>query len=784
MWYRLGKWIIKRRVLLLCLLAVATIIMGFLAKDIKMSYEFSKAIPVDNQKYQDYQQFLSTFGRDGNTVVVGLQTEKYFNKDVFNEIAALEQNIKKAYGVTGILSIPTAIDLKKIDSLQKFVPEKIFAAPFTDQADLDSARDHFLNLPFYQGLLYNKQKNAYLIAVSLDEVLINSKERTNIINGIMTPIEAFEKKSGLDVHVSGLPFIRTSVGDKIAHELNWFLIGSFILSAITLWLFFRSFSAMLMSLAVVAMGVIFSVGTMVLLGYKITLLTALIPPLIVVIGIPNCIYFLNKYHGVYKEKQDKEQAIVVMVGRMGIVTLFCNIAAAIGFAVFAFTSSDLLKEFGVVAGINIMVLFLISLIFIPSLLSMLAPPKPVHMRYLDNKYLARVLVKIEKWAFFHIKYVYGVTAVLLVLAVIGTLKMKTESHVVDDLPHSDKIYTDLKWFESNFNGVMPLEVVIDSKRKNGLFRNLSTIDKIDKFSSFLALQPDVAKPLSFVNALKFARQAFYEGDSTYYGVITQFEVPFMGSYIQGINSQSKDAAAKKNELSSMVSRFIDSSKQVARVSVNMKDVGTTKLPVLLDSFRREADRIFDTAKYNVTFTGSTVTFLEGSTYIVDGLAESIFWAFILIALAMLYLFKSTRMLFCSLIPNVIPLIVTAGVMGWLGISIKPSTVLVFSVALGIAIDVTIRFLINYKQELPRHNNDVDATLKQTILHTGISIIYTSLVLVAGFIIFIFSEFAGTESLGWLTSLTLAIATLTNLVLLPVLIKTLPGKKGKKVQKTV
>ena len=778
MWYRLGKWIIKKRILLLSLLAVATLIMGYVAKDIKMSYEFSKAIPVDNQKYKDYQQFLKTFGRDGNTVVVGIHSDKYFEKGTFNQIAALQNEIKAARGVTGILSIPTAVDLIKNDSLQQFKPEAIFHAPYSDQAQLDSNSQQFLNLPFYQGLLYNPAKNAYLIAVSLNDTLINSKERTHIIAGIMKPIEAFEKNAGIQVHVSGLPYIRTTVGDKIAHELNYFLLGSFLLSAITLLLFFRSFSAMIMSLAVVAMGVIFSVATMVLFGYKITLLTALIPPLIVVIGIPNCIYFFNKYHSVYKEKANKYQAIIVMVGRMGIVTLFCNIAAAIGFAVFAFTSSDLLKEFGVVAGINIMVLFIISLIFIPSVLSMLPAPKAAHMRYLDNKYLTRVLIKIEKWAFYHVKYVYGVTLVLLVAAVLGTLRMKTVSHVVDDLPHSDKIYTDLKWFEENFNGVMPLEVVVDSKKKNGLFRNLSTIEKIDRFSSYLAAQPGVAKPLSFVSALKFARQAFYEGDSTYYGVLTQFEVPFMGNYIKAISKQSKDAQAKSSALSSMVTRFIDSNKQVARISVNMKDVGTTRLPVMLDSFRHKADKIFDSAHYKVTFTGSTVTFLEGSAYIIEGLGESIFWAFILIALAMLYLFKSTRMLFCSLIPNIIPLIVTAGVMGWLGISIKPSTVLVFSVALGIAIDVTIRFLINYKQELPHLNGDVDRTLKQTITHTGISIIYTSLVLVAGFIIFIFSQFAGTESLGWLTSLTLAVATLTNLVLLPVLIKSLSVKKGK------
>ena len=181
------------------------------------------------------------------------------------------------------------------------------------------------------------------------------------------------------------------------------------------------------------------------------------------------------------------------------------------------------------------------------------------------------------------------------------------------------------------------------------------------------------------------------------------------------------------------------------------------------------------SKYNVVLTGSSITFLEGSKFIVDGLKQSILWAFLLIALCMLYLFKSIRILFCSLIPNIIPLIVTAGIMGWMGIRLKPSTVLIFSVALGIAIDVTIRFLVNYKQELPLHNNNVIKTVSETIKHTGLSILYTSMVLIAGFIIFCFSGFGGTQALGWLTSLTLLVATLTNLILLPVLL--LAGAKN-------
>lgn len=523
-----------------------------------------------------------------------------------------------------------------------------------------------------------------------------------------------------------------------------------------------------MSLLVVGMGVIWSVGTLVLFGYKITLLTALIPPLVVVIGIPNCIYFLNKYHTAYREKLNKEEALITMVGRMGIVTLFCNIAAAIGFAVFALTKSQLLKEFGAVAGINILLLFFISLFFIPPVLSFLPAPKAKHTKYLDNAFLAAILVRIEKWTFHHAKMVYLITAVVTIFSIIGIFRIKSEGFIVDDLPKADKIYTDLKWFEENFGGVMPLEIIVDTKKKNGLVRSVKPIEAIDEFSAYLDSSEYTARPLSFVEGLKFAKQAFYDGDTMSYAIPYESDLAFIGPYLRSKKDTVKTESP--NAFNKLVNNFIDTNKQKARISVNMKDIGSAKLPALLTKFETRANEIFDTSAYKVSFTGSSVSFLEGSSFIINGLKESIFWAFLLIALCMLYLFKSFRILISSLIPNLIPLIVTAGVMGWIGIALKPSTVLVFSVALGIVIDVTIRFLINYKQELPAHKNQVDPTLIATIRHTGISIIYTSLVLIAGFIIFSFSDFGGTKALGWLTSLTLVVGTITNLVLLPVLIK--------------
>jgi uncharacterized protein len=767
MWQNLGQFIVRNKVASLVVLGLCTLVMGYFAIQIKLSYEFTKAIPEDNPKFIIYKNFVNKFGVDGTTVVVGFQTDSMYTKSVFNAVYNLHQSLKQIPGTTEVLSMPFAYTIVKDSVQSKFIPKRIFNAPYDNDSILLKNKLTLEQLPFYKNLLYNPNTHAYIMAISFKPDSINSAARSHMMTSLQNKLDAFAKQTGLVVHISGLPYIRTILADRIKKEMLWFLIGSLLLSAITLILFFRSVSATLLSLAVVVMGVIWSFGTMVLMGQKITLLTALIPPLIVVIGIPNCIYFLNKYHTAYKETKSKEKAIVQMVGRMGIVTLFCNITAAIGFFVFAFTKSPLLKEFGWVSGINIMALFFISLFFIPPVLTYLQAPQPKHVQYLENKYLESILAKIEKWTFHHTRWVFGITMVLIVFAVMGLMRIKKEAFIVDDLPKKDQLYTDLKWFEQEGGGVMPLEIIVNTKKKNGLIKSIHPLEAIEALHVYLNQQPELGKPIGLLDGIKFAKQAFYDGDSMAYTVPTATEMAFIGPYLQS-NQPSSGSVTGPAQL---LSKFVDKDKSQTRVSVNMKDIGSAALPIFLRRLDSATKTIFDSSKYNIQITGSSVTFLEGSNFIIRGLGESIFWAFLLIALCMFFLFRSFPVLMCSLLPNVVPLLLTAGIMGWIGVSLKPSTVLVFSVALGIAIDVTIRFLINYKQELPHLNNNVQATLVQTIKHTGISILYTSMVLVAGFVIFCFSDFGGTKALGWLTSLTLVVSTFTNLILLPALIKT-------------
>jgi predicted RND superfamily exporter protein len=800
MWQKTGEFVYQKRFFLIILLAIATAWMGWNAKDVKLGYEFTRAIPTDNIKYKSYQEFRKKFGEDGNLMVAGIQTDSFFTPQVFNEYVLLQKKLKAIPGVEDVTSVTNSVNLKSDEENGKITSYRIFPDSIKTGGEIKVQKEQFEGLPFYKYLLYNPDSKAFLCGIRINGDTLITKSRENVINQIVKTLDAFEKKTNITVHKSGLPLIRTAMSVRIQEEMRFFLLGSILLAAIILLLFFRSFSAMLLSLLVVAIGVVFSLGTLQLFGFKISLLTALIPPLIVVIGIPNCIYFLNKYHSAWQEKANKKDAIVAMISKMGVVTLFCNITAAIGFAVFAFTKSAILKEFGLVAGINIFGLFFISLILIPFLLSFMSTPKPHQLKYLHNKYITAMLSRMENWVVEHPKFTLSGTFLVLLISGMGLFKLKSEGYIVDDLPKNDKIYTDLKFFEKHFKGVMPLEITIKipkEKEKLGdkAWRQFvhKILEKTAILEDSLFTDENFGKPTSLVDGLQFVYRARTGNDT-----LTNLDKEAWGLIKSGLlqqglespdSSQNKTDSTKNSGLSRILKSFIDSSKHEIRISVPMADVGTLKLNSLLKKVETQINSILDSSKtiyisnlenlpdstkFKVELTGSTVTFLEGSNYIIKGLKDSILYAFILIAFSMMFLFRSLRILLCSLIPNVIPLIITAGVMGWAGVALKPSTVLVFSMALGIAIDITIRFLVNYKQELPLHQGNVKATVSATIKQTGLSIIYTSLVLIAGFVIFIFSGFGGTKALGWLTTLTLFAATITNLLLLPVLL--LIGKR--------
>ena len=412
-------------------------------------------------------------------------------------------------------------------------------------------------------------------------------------------------------------------------------------------------------------------------------------------------------------------------------------------------------EFGLVAAANVMATYLISLFLIPIVFSFLPVPEVKHTKHLQSKRLNRLLLSVESWVYDHPKTVYGTVIVLVLISFVGISRLSTVGYIVDDLPKKDPVFLDMKFFERNFHGVLPLELEIDTKEA-GEVLSLTSLQKINRLQKMLGQYPELSRPLSVVDAVKFCYQAYKGGEEKYYILPGSIQLAEMAGYISDTKGRGQ-----------VIKSFVDSAKQTARISVQMADIGSVRMKQLVNQLKPRIDSIFDPAKYNTTITGNSRIFLKGNEYLLKNLLESILLAIFLITVIMVLLFMSLRMIFISILPSLIPLIITAGVMGFFHIPLKPSTILVFSIAFGIASDQTIYFLTKYRHEMRSHKMiSISKAVSLTIAETGVSMIYTAVILFSGFFIFSVSEFGGTASLGKLISFTLLLSVCSNLVLLP------------------
>lgn len=767
MWKRFGESILKNRIVLLLIILVGVAFMAYKGKDVELAFAGAKVLPVTDPAYVAYNQFKKQFGEDGTMLVLGIQTDKIFEKEFYNDWYQLGNDIDSIEGISNVLSVAHAFELTKDTTNKVFKLKKVFNGKVETQVQCDSIEEKIIALPFYKSLLYNVDSNSTLMAVSYDKNTLNTRRRTPVTNQILELVEKFEAKHNITLHTSGLPFIRTIISKKVSKEFELFLTLAVIITAIILLIFFRSFFAVLFPILVVLIGVVTSLGTLVLFDYQITLLTGLIPPLIVVIGIPNCILILNKYHTEYMLCQDKVKAMNIAILRAGETTFFANVTTAIGFGVFAFTHSEILTQFGIVASINVMLTWLISLILIPIIFTYLPNPKLWQTKHLENKYLNIFIQRIDTWVHNYSKVVYGVTILLVLISAYGMTKINVNGYMVDDLPQNDPVLTDLKFFERNFDGVLPLEVQIDSKRKNGLM-NIASIKKIEKMDKMMSSYSEFSRSISLNEVLKYSKQAFYNGDPSFYELPSEGEAAFILSYAKNSGGNG-----------SMLKSYIDSTYQKTRVSFQVKDVGSNKMNKLLDEVKVRIDSIFNPEKYDVLLTGASVIFVKGTNYLLANLVESLLIAIGLISILMLVLFRTIKMVIISLLPNIVPLIITAGIMGYMGMSLKPSTILIFSIAFGIASDQTLYFLTKFRHEQYTKDWSISKIVSVTLKEAGLGMIYTAIILFFGFGIFAASNFGGTIALGILLSITLLVALISNLILLPTLLLSLERKLEKK-----
>ncbi len=779
MWEKIADKILAWRNYLFAAIIAITVVMGYYASKVEMSYDFARTVPLDDPDMIFFNHFKEQFGEDGNMVAIAIKDSALYQLKNFERYRRLSNEIRGIDGINQALSLPLFKIAIKDTVEKKFVPISLFPDPLTSQAQLDSLLEVANGQKFLISQLSNTQNGATRLLAPIRKDVANSARRIEVVDKLMAYGKAFTEDTGIELHYAGLPFVRTVMATQVKAELSMFLYLSAIVTGIIMLLFFKSVRAVIFSMIMIGVMVIWVMGTIKLLGYKISLLSGLIPPVIVTIGITNAIYLLNKYHLEYVKRKNKEAAIRAVVLKMGLATFLTNLTVAIGFLTLLSTDISVLREFGIVAGLNIIALFVISLVMIPGMLAWMPEPKPKHLKHLDFKLLGGFVKMVDLLVHRHRVYIYIATVGITVFAAIGMSRLYSVSFMVDDIPEDSQVKRDLRFLEENFTGIMPLEMVveIDSKRKKPL-QDLKIIRTIDDFESSLDSITVTSTPISIVSLVKTAKQAYHNNNPARYQLPSSpQDAAFVLRYLRG-----------QSDSSGLFKSFIDSSYTKMRISMQMADIGSRKMDSLVQSvIQPKTDHLVTELKKNlrgpadsvkVTITGSSKIFIKGNKFLIDNLTESLILACVLITLSMVLLFANARMIIISLIPNLIALMITAGLMGYFNIPLKASTALIFSITFGISVDNSIRFLAKYRQELLSTGFFVPRSVSESILETGKSIIYTSIVLFAGFIIFAFSDFGGTVALGLLTSTTLIISMFTNLILLPALIMTFDKPKRK------
>ncbi len=761
MFSHLVRIIFRNRPGILAGILLITAFMAWQATDVKLSYDFVRMLPGNDRGYLEYEKFKKMFGEDGNVLVIGVVNPEMFQLNEFNAWYDLGNDIKQIDGIQEVVSITRAVRVVKSDSLKQFEYLPVVTKKPASQAEVDTLKKQILGLKFYEGLMYNAESDAYLMAVTLDKKKLNDKSRTVVVNKIHQTAEQYRHQTGHEIHYSGMPYIRTLMMEKIKKELYLFIILSIAVAAFILFLFFRSLKIVLSSLVVVAISIVWALGLIGLFNFKITILLGVIPSLIVIIAIENCIYIVNKYHWEFRLHGNKMKALSRVVQRIGFASLMVNTATAMGFAAFILVSNQMLRQFGIITSICIMLEYLLTISLLPIIFSYQKPPDKKHVKHLDNKILSKILNQIIHLIQYKRAWIYGVAGVLVLIGIAGITQMRTSGKVVDDIKTSDPIYVDLKFFEKNFGGVMPFEISIDTKKKRGVMK-MQTIEKIEELQQEILKHKEFSKPLSLSELMKFAKQAYFNGKPEYYSLPNSQERNFILSYFP----------RKSEGKTTVLNSFIDSTQQFTRVSFQMADVGTNDMKRLLDSIKPKVDAIFDKEDYTVNITGNSVVYVRGTEFLIKHLFMSVAIAIVMISLLMALMFSSLRMIIVSMLPNIIPLIITAAIMGFAGIPIKPSTIIVFSIALGISVDNAIQYLSRYRHELRVTGGNIKLSALNALREAGFSMIYTSIVLVLGFSVFIVSEFGGTQALGILISATLFIAMFFNVVVLPSLLLSL------------
>ncbi len=734
----------KYSLLTLATLLVVSLIAVSFVRQLEFDFDFEKFFPANDDSSDFYKDYRKAFESDNDFVLIGLENKNgVFDQSFLKDIEKLVTEIEKIENVEQVLAITNARDFKKAPGTGQIYDYPILHINKPERYTRDSISIAANDL--FRGTIVSKDLTSTALWIKHTQQI--SKEKCdNLSNDLHRVLDGFTFDK---THIMG-----RSVGQKIyvemmQNEMMIFMGLSFILVIAFLFIAFRSGWGILIPIFVMTLAIIWNLAIIKLLGQKIDSMLTILPTIIFVVGMSDIVHFLTRYLAELRNGNDKLSAIKITIREVGLATLLTSLTTALGFLTLVSSPILPISNFGLYTAAGVIIAFILTFSMLPSTLVLVHKPKVNALKKRD--YWKPKLAYLFLYSLRNRKTILWLSLITFVLSGWAISTIRANNYLLQGLNENHPLKQEMRFFEKNYSGARPLEVAVIFKPDTDPFST--------KTMRELALLEDHLKHNYGLNAITSFHSILKKTDEVVSSKKPGFEDSekrIKKAYIYLLNERE------------IIQKFYNSEKNMARIYGQTDDLGRQYYISKGEDLEHFMQTELKNANFNIKLTGTAQLIDRSNEILSSSMLKGLALAFLMIAILFGFLFKSWSMLVISLIPNILPLVMIGGVMGVSGIEFKVSNAIIFTIIFGIAVDDTIHFLSKFRMEIRKGRSMIYA-MKRTFLTSGKAIIVTSLILIAGFLTLVFSDFQGTFYIGLLISLSLVFAVVADLLLLPVLI---------------
>jgi len=719
---------------------------------LKFDFTIENLFPENDKEVEEYYNFRDEFGREDNIISLTYTCDDPFLLKNFLLTQKLTKRLSKIDGIYSVLSISNlGIEL---DILETNLNDKNLS-----QKQIEVLKNYILDSPIFVNNLISEDGTIASIILEVDETLNNHPGRLKIMKDIQNIIN----DSNWEWYEAGIPVLRTKYVQYMIGDFIKFFPPVTIILLLVLYMMFKSIKIVLLPILTVFISVVWILGLMSIFNFSINIITYIVPTLVMIVGVSDSVHILIKFNEEIRKSNNSKESIKKTIQSIGNAILLTSLTTSFGFLSLLSTNIVMIKEFGFLVAIGVLIAFLVSILLIPTLIILMGKSYPLKnistkkgIRYyflnrivmINNNYQSTILI---------------ISSISIVLFIYFSLKVESNSALMDDLSKGNELFEDMKFVEEHMGGVFPFEVVLSAKDENnnlienGIvnFRFISLVSKIQKKLNSI---PEIRKTISIVD------------------------------YLEIINENLTEEIQEKPELTDeLIFQYILLNEDIfqniinfdyskTRISGRIKDVNSIRAEEIVEEINNwKLENISD--EVSIALTGTTLMALKVNDYLVNNLIISFLIAFSVIFISMGFLFKSVKLAIFSMIPNLIPILFMAAIMGIFNIKLRPTTAMTFAIAFGIAVDDTIHYLVRFRKELSNNNGNYKEANAATIYSTGNAIISTSLILSSGFLVMVSSNFLPSRDFGFLLAITMFGAIIGDLFFLPAMLRFIKPKNN-------